>query len=316
MANESIRLGICFSGDAMRFIEAEIWNETPTITNVARASLPKNFDFSIIGDQDYVPQIADLIDKTLENFSGNITSARVCLDRRLALKKNFAVDQGLTDEEIRKHIEWELEQLLVAPRDEYNVDYLHSKLLGAQKDVVVFAAIRKAIVNYLVDIFQKTKFSLEMIDPDMFAAGRTLNAAYSDNLSGANVLVDFCHSGIGVTYFLNGGYALFADLPTVFDGQRFDALSPALLAEKVNDGIEKLNENVEENFKVTEIQSIYVAGTLPHSSIVSELASRRPSADVQVVEPFGTFHKQLNIESQMLIDEQSQEFIACLGMVI
>jgi len=34
------------------------------------------------------------------------------------------------------------------------------------------------------------------------------------------------------------------------------------------------------------------------------------------VEPFDHVHKQLNVESQMLIDNQAEQFMSCLGMVL
>jgi len=316
MINESNKLAICFSGDMIRFIEAEDWHGTMNVTNVARTPVPKKFDFSIIGDHDYVPQIAGLIDATLENFSTSLASARVCIDRRLALRKNFAVDKGLTDDEIRRHIEWELEQVLIAPRDEYNVDYLFNELYNSKKDVVVFAAVRTAIVKYLREIFQKTKVSLETIDLDLFASARILNNVYSDELAGASALVDFNQSGIGVTYFLNGVYTLSADLPTVVDDKRFDAWTTDMVSSQIDKVLQHLTENVEENFCVADLQRIYLAGPLPHSSLVDELTKARPAADIKIMEPFENIHKQLNIESQMLIDEQGEEFIACLGMVV
>ncbi len=315
MTNESTMLSIDLSGDTIRFIEAENWNGTLNITNVAKTPLPKKFDLSVIGDDDYVPQIADLIDKTLETFSVSDSHARVSIDRRLALKKNFAIDKGLTDDEIRQHIEWELEQVLIAPRDEYNVDYLYTTLIGSKKDAVVFAALRTVIVKYVRDIFQKSRVSVQTIDLDLFATVRALSATTSD-LSGAQALVDFSPSGIGVTCVLDGAYALSLDLPTIVDDKRFVDWSMDVLAATINQTLKKVIENVEENFRVAEVQNIFLSGPLPHSSIVEELAALSPDAEVKIFEPFRQVHKQLNIESQTLIDEQGDEFIACLGMIV
>ncbi len=315
MTNGSATLSIYFSGDTIRFIEAEHWSGTVNLTNAAKTPLPKKFDFSVIGDYEFVPQIADLIDKTLEHFSSSVSAARVCIDRRLALKKNFAIDKGLTDDEIRKHIEWELEQVLIAPRDEYNVDYIFNTLVGSQKDVVAFAAIRTAIVRYLRDIFQKSRISIETLDLDLFASLRALNAT-ADDLDNAHVFVDFSPSGIGVTCLLDGAYTLSVDLPTVIDEKRFDSWSTDVLAATINDNVQKLLNSVEENFRVIDLQRIYLSGPLPHSSVVDELARLRPQTDIKIFEPFGQFHKQLNLESQTLIDEQGDDFIACLGMIV
>lgn len=316
MNNESIKLGISFSADTVRFIEAEEWNGKYNITNVVQTPLPKSFDFSIIGDQEFVPRIADLIDKTVDNFSSDISNTRVCIDRRLALKKNFAIDKGLSDKEVQDHIEWELDQVLVAPRDEYNVDFVHTSLVSARKDAVVFAAIRKAIVKYLQDIFKKSRLSLEMLDLDLFASIRALNAAYPDDLQGAAALVEFAQSGIGITFLIDGRYVFSTDIITLANGQRFDALSVDELASTIHEELQKLTENVEENFQATDLNRIYLAGTLQHKSIIDELLKLRPLVQIELAEPFRQAHKQLNIESQMLIDERGEQFMSCLGMIL
>lgn len=315
MNNVSTTLAINLSGDTMCFVEAENWNGTVNITNVARTPLPKKFDFSVIGDFEYVPQIADLIDKTLEHFSGDASDARVCIDRRLALKRNFAIDKGLTDDEIRKHIEWELEQVLIAPRDEYNVDYNFNTLAGSQKDSVVFAALRTAIVRYLRDIFQKSRVSMQTMDLDLFASLRAFGATM-DDLAGDHAFIDFSPSGIGVTCLLDGTYTLSVDLPTVVDEKRFDEWPIDVLAANLDLSLQKLIENVEENFRPVNVQRLYFSGPLPHSSLVEQMSTLKPEVDVKVFEPFTQIHKQLNIESQTLLDEQGEEFIACLGMIV
>ena len=44
MANESIKLGISFSHDTIRFIEAEEWNGKLNLTSVVQVPLPKVFE--------------------------------------------------------------------------------------------------------------------------------------------------------------------------------------------------------------------------------------------------------------------------------
>lgn len=316
MANESVKLGISFSYDTIRFIEAEEWNGRLSLTSVVQAPMPKAFDFSVISDYTYVPQIADVLDKALENFGKNISRARVALDRRMALKKSFAIDKGLSEEHIRSHIEWELEQLLIAPRDEYNVGYEHSALPNSKTDVIVFAAVRKAIVNYVEEIFKKSRLTLDTVDLDIFSSIRALNAAYRENLRGATALVEFTPAGVGLTLLLDGLYALSAELPTMIDNVRFDALPMAKLALAVNGELQKIVDNVEENIRVIELDRIIFSGDIKDRSIISEIQEVRPSTAVSLVKPFDEIYKQLNIESQMLIDEHGERFLSCLGMIL
>jgi len=268
MASESIKLGISFAHDAIRFIEAEEWNGKLNLTSIVQSTLPKTFDVSIIGDHEYVPQISELIDKALDNFSSSIASASVCIDRRLALKKNFAIDKGLSNEEIRKHIEWELEQLLIAPRDEFNVDYEHSALSVSKQDVVVFVALRKAIVNFIQDIFQKSRLQLDSLDLDMFASIRALRLAESEVLSGTSALVEFGHSGIGIVFLIDGQYVLSVELPTTIGDQRFDSSPVDTLALAINKELQKLIENVEENLAVVGLDRVFFSGELKNKAVI------------------------------------------------
>jgi Tfp pilus assembly PilM family ATPase len=278
--------------------------------------LPKPFDFAIVGDHDYVPQVSNLLDKTLENFSATISSARVCVDRRLALKKFIPVDKGLTAEEIKNHVEWELEQLLIAPRDEFNVDFDHIAIPNAKKDVVAFAAIRKAVVGFIVDIFQKSRLTLEFLDLDLFASIRALSMIDSDVNNGESALVEFGQAGVGISFLVDGLLAASSDLASTIDNQRVDDLSTDALALAIHAELQKLTENVEENFLAMELERVFISGHIKDKSIVDQVQKLLPSAAVLLVEPFNHVHKQLNVESQMLIDNQGEQFLSCLGMVL
>lgn len=316
MVKDVIKLGISIGVEKLRFIEAEEWNSKLNVTSLVEIVLPKSFDFTIIGDQEYIPQISHLIDTSLDNFNKSISKASVCIDRRLALKKHFAIDKDLSDSDIRKHIEWELEQLLVAPRDEYNVDFVHSTFYDSKKDIVVFAALRKAILVFIREIFQKSRLSMDTLDLDLFASLRALNAAHTEHLSGATALVEFCPVGIGLTCLLDGHYAISKELPTISDGKKFNSLPTDELVLLINNELKKLIENVEENLRAVELERVFLAGEIHNRRIIDEFQKIRPEITFQLVEPFRDVHKQLNIESQKLIEEHGEQFISCLGMVL
>ncbi|MBN1479831.1 hypothetical protein EH223_18150 [candidate division KSB1 bacterium] len=316
MVKEIVKLGISIGHDKLFFVEAEEWNGKINVTSLVQVALPKSFDFTIIGDQEYIPQISKLIDSSLDNFSKAISGANVCIDRRLALKKHFAVDKGLADSDVRKHIEWELEQLLVAPRDEYNVDFVHNTYYDSKKDIVVFAALRKAIIIFVREIFQKSRLAINMLDLDLFASIRALNAAHADHLSGATALIEFAPAGVNITCLLDGHYAISKELPTTIDGKKFDSLPIDELVLLINNELQKLTENVEENLRAVEVGRVFLGGEIPDKFILDEFQKIRPDVTLQRVDPFRDVHKQLNIESQKLIDDHGEQFISCLGMIL
>ncbi len=318
MANESIKLGISFAHDQIRFIEAEVWNGKLNLTSIVQMPMPRPFDYAVIGDEKLIPRFSELLDKSLENFNEKVDSALVCIDRRLALKKTFAVDKNLSEDAVRKHIEWELEQALIAPRDEYNVGFEHIILPKSKSDVVVFAAIRKAIVTYIDEIFKKSRLSLQTIDLDVFASTRALEQTYGDKLNGVSALVEFWPTGIGYTILIDGAYAISTEKAVPGDDKKalLGDFAAEELAAVVNKEITRLVEYLEEELNVATLDRIFVAGEVVERSFVTELEKLQLSASVAFVEHFNNVHRQLNIESQMLIDEHAERFLSCFGMIL
>lgn len=315
MGNESIKLGISFSQDAIRFIEAEVWESRINITSIVQVSMPEPFDYTTIGDPDLIPQYAHAIDKSLENFNSAIQAAPLCLDRKLAIKKTFAVDKGLSEKEIRQHIEWELEQLLIAPRDEYNVGFEHAVLPHAKEDIIVFVALRKAIVNYIEEIFKKSRLDLISLDVDLFASIRALKQAYADKLKGLSALVEYNKTGIGFTLLLDGDYLLSDELPLLMEDSPYFEHPSDELAQHTFHKIQSLVDRVQDNIEVN-LSRILLSGESADHAVLTPLEALAHESAVHMVEPFQNVHTQLNIESQLLADERPQHFLPTLGMIL
>lgn len=317
MKSESTKLGMSLSREMIRFIEAEEVSGILNIVSAVQVPLEQPFDFSMLGKENLVPRFSEKIDQSLENFSAGVKHVRLCIDRRLVLKKTFAADKNLTQDAIRKHIEWELDQALISPRDDYNVGFEHVVLQGTKNDIVVFAAIRKALVGYVENIFKKSRLTLEEIDLDLFASLRALVQAYPDKLAGVSALIECTETDIGYTILVDGQYAISTEraISTTDDKATRSDLTVSELAANVNAELTHLLEYLEEELGISTIDRIFIAGEAERS-FASELEKLQLSASVGFAEPFNNVHRQLNIESQMLIDEQAEKFMSCFGMIL
>ena len=316
MANESTKLGISFAHDKIRFIEVEDVADRQKLIGISEVQIPQVFDFSVIGDQTLVPQFADIIQKELENLQCKTPIARVSLDNRLAIKKTFAVDKELSQDDIRGHVEWELEQMLVAPRHEYNVGFEHNKISRAKSNIVIFAAIRKAIVKYIQDIFSKGDLSLQALDLDTFASIRALNHAYADKLKDVCALVDVGHSNVVYTLLVDGIYAFSKEGTHIKNAEQIKDMPAEELAAIAHEELQKLLESLEENLKISSLDRVYLAGDLGTDIIAQELEKLQYPTIVSLAEPFNNIQQQLNIDSQMLIAKMAARFMPCFGMVL
>lgn len=315
MGNESVKLAMSFSKEKIRLIEAEDWDHSIRLTSVVQIPSPGNFDFSAIGNQKRIPQFADVIDKSLENFSSNIKSAKVAIDRKFAIKKTFLVDKGFLKAEISNHIEWELEQLLIAPRDEYNVGFEHVNLPDAKYNIVVFAAIRRSVIKYIEEIFKKSRIALDSVDLDVFSSIRAVNVTLGENKKGANTILDFSDDSVGLTILYNGNYALSSELSSTLKNKRYNEQSLVELVTDIDTELKNLLSKLAENIKISALSNIFIVGEKIDQEIIPELQKKQLANAVSILNPFQNIQRQLNVESQMLIDEHSERFLPCLGML-
>ena len=315
MTDESVKIGIEIAGDMIRFIEAELWNGKVNITNVQQMHLPCPFDYSSIGDATLIPRFAEVIDRACESFNPKSRKARACIDRRLVLKKTIEVDKGFTEDDIRQHIEWELDQLLIAPRDEFNVGFEHIILNTMQSDIIVFVAVRKALIRYLQDIFKKSRLQLESVDVDLFAALRTLAHGYGDTLKGTSALLQFNRSGIGLTVLYDGKYAFSGEVSPVINERDYSTLPSAEVVVPVQTELNRMLQRLQDRLSFPALNRIFIAGDSGDKAIVNDLEHGYPTTAVVSVNSFKNIYRQLNIESQMLIDNHSASFLSCVGMV-
>jgi len=316
MGNESLKLGISFLNDKIRFIEAEELSGFLNIISVVESDLPAMFDYSILGDESKIPQFAEIIDKTLDSLHSDVKSAKIAIDRKVAMKKTFAVDKNLTKEDVRSQIEWELEQLLIAPRDEYNAGFEHIILPPNYKnDIVVFVIIRKALVNYLVRVFQKTRLSLDMLDIDLFSSIRALKNSIRSATGGMNAMVDIGSNSIGLALMVDGNYAIASELPSTVGDKQIRDLEYAHVVSLINQELEQLAVKID-NTKSNFIEHIYLTGESCSDKVVEELTRAQTGASISVVNPFQNIHRQLNIEAEMLIEKHPERFTAAVGMML
>ncbi len=316
MVNEGVRIGIELARNKIRFIEAESWNGRLNITSVQQSDLPTQFDFTTIGDPGMISRFSETIDQACTGFDPQHRQARLCIDRRLVIKKTFAVDKDMAEADIRQHIEWELEQLLTAPRDEFNVGYEHTVLNLGRNDVVVFVAVRKALIHYLQEIFKKSRLELESVDLDLFASIRALRYAHGDVVHGTTALLEFNRSGIGITLLHDGGYVLSDELPAVINEKDYTTLPSAEVAVPLQAELHKLLQNIKDNLGILTLNRIVLAGECTDKALMSDLDHLFPRVPIIFAEPFNNSYRQLNIESQRVIDTYGQNFLSCLGMVL
>lgn len=308
--NENSILGVSFSRYAIRIVEAELWQDSPSITNLVETPLDVPLDADALQKPELIPHFATLIDNAVDNSSLNARDVRLSVYQSLALIKTFPVENSFQNQEIRQHIEWELEQSLISPRDHYNVGFeLYPQNNGTS--VVIVAALRKSIINYFEDIFKKSLVTLKAIDIDMTSELRALQFLSASALEGLNLLVHYDGLYFEFALIRNGNYIsfFFNDTPLNTDTLSNDAnIAGSLIVNAIQKFCGRLDMDQ------SDIKTIILSGQpLDESSFAA--VEQNVDQMVTRANSFESLNRQLNLEAEEFVKNAPEKFLSAVGMI-
>lgn len=316
---DDILLGLNFAGNSIYAVEAEKREGQIHLITVAESEMEYPFDFSAIGADEYVTSFANGINSLIDRVGIRSKAVRFALDRRMVLLKRLVVDRGLSDSELRQQVEWELEQLLVAPRDEYNVGFERLGPVSEKYEGVIIVAVRKAVISYLKEIFKQTPLNLTVVDVDIFAAIRSLWGDIEKASDGLSALVDFGKKSIFFTLVENGKYFLSSEISTSqsegSDLSRLNANSEEL-ARFVEEELLRLVQGIGDYTVPQNLQQVFLAGEGVDMEIIPHLKQRFDAAMVGLADPFSNVRQRLDAESESLTKEKPEKFLVSVGMIL
>ena len=237
----------------------------------------------------------------------------------MLLIKQFKMDLGLNEADLHQQVEWELSQILVSSRDEYNVGCERLGPTSGKLENVVVAAVRKSIVLYLKEIFMQTPLNLAGIDVDLFAAIRALSCTEEELPNGLTALVDINERGIDFSLINEGMYLNSSEISNLrANGDRMNFLegSSEEIAKVVNDEIIRLLDNLDNTRIPKSLAKVYLTGDRVESDIIPHLQKLQGTAEIGFADPFRKIEKRLSAESESLIKLHPEMFLASVGMVL
>ncbi|NOY60918.1 MAG: pilus assembly protein PilM [Calditrichaeota bacterium] len=319
MDNDDILLGLNVFGKKLRMVEARKRDGETQLQNVGEADLEAPFDFYAVGNRDLIPKFAEEINNLIQESGLHAKSVNFAIERRMVLIKRLTVDSSLSEAELHQHVEWELEQLLVAARGEYNVGFETAAMTKSGYKNIVVVAVRKAIISYLQEVFAKTFVELSSIDVDLFSAIRGLCGNSLDSHCGLCALVDFNERGLDFTIINNGEYITSGEIPAFraegSGGNLFEAPGEDV-ADLVNEEITRLLNTVQDSSLFSNLEKIYLAGDKADSALIPHLQALQQNTEIQFADPFKNVGWNPLEDPPILIKESAEKFLAAVGMTL
>lgn len=311
-------LGVSMMGNKLRVVESEFVNAQTNLVNIAEVQLDIPFDFYVIGNEDFIPNFSDAINNIVESKGIRASTAAFAIERRMVLMKKLLVDQSFGPEELKRHIEWETEQLIVSARSEYNIAYEKLGFFKDDLEEVIVVAARKAIVLYLKEIFYRTSLNLKILDIDLFASIRALTGETDFQAGGLSAIVDYCKRGVDLSLVREGKYYGSTEVVPHQEGSgitRLTEVSDIEMAKIVSEELNKLVKAHAENQSIDDLDIIYVSGDNISQDFMIEL-EKLQTTKIQIANPFKNLHLSLDTASEMDIREHPERFLTSVGLAI
>jgi len=312
MNGEKSRLGIYLYENILRMVEAQMENDSFKVVRIVETELPLSLDFKILDDQTALPQFVSAINNLVEKEHVFPGPAHLALDHRMAIEEIISFDSDLNDSVLQEHIEWEMNQFLISPRDEYHIDYEKINNLKSGLDRYLVVAVRKKLIKFLQEVFSKTKLNLTKIDFDKLAAVKALCITYPQN--GVVALVDCEDLNYDITLVYNGKF-LLSEAITYFENES-QAQDINQVANDLNQLLDKLIARINDFVHVDNFRTVYFFGDKTSRKLLNEFEKVKNSFQAVYLNPFQEVKLELDVDSQNLVQDYSERFLYCLGMVV
>lgn len=318
MANlDIIKLGVTIDGNRLRIIETDIENDQRIVTNLAEIPLEIPFDFYIIGNTELLGKISDACNEIAEKGNFKATRVGFALSQRMVLLKTLTVDPEMTNSEVKQHLDWESEQFIVSPREEYNIAFERILSADGKNNRIAFVSVRNKIIANLKEIFARTRFRLSSVDVDTFAAMRAINA----NLNGLTepyAFVEVGEKGISSCIVRNKQYYGSSDIPFPTKGigdTNVGEATDAELAGVISEELARILSRENSGLTLSDLRCIYIFGAKFHDEILNSL-STRINARVLLANPFNRVKISATPDIYDAIRVRPDRFLVSLGMAI
>jgi len=178
-ANEGL-IGISLRDKQLRMAEARTEASQYHLLRAADGALSVPFCFSMLEERSNITTLAQDINRLYDTIGFTSNKASLSLASDLVLIKKLPYDASLQGDDLREHIYWEVSQFMIAPRQNFIVDFqkLKTNIQGEGNPQVAVVVIRKTMVDFIKEVFAGTDLHLRAIDVDVFSAQRLLAQLY------------------------------------------------------------------------------------------------------------------------------------------
>ena len=284
------------------------------IRQLASLRMETPFDYSSIGDIDSVAKFSETIESALHMRNIQASHTAISIPDQMALIKLLPIDAKMNDSDLQEHLQWEVEQFLLADHHEYIQDFQNLPLVTGLKSQMILVAVRKMIIDFLKDVFAKTSLTLATVDLNMFSAVRAVEANYEFRPQSKAILIQFDTDSFKILQLYEGSFLGYEEFSFILSDTESESKSVSLLAEEVYKKIDQVIAIYFDGNDQSDLDRILVFGRPIPSGLIDELQELCP-APVDTVNPFNRIRLSAQAE-QSRGTHDSHDFLIAVGTAL
>jgi hypothetical protein len=305
-------VSISFREDSFTWLELSKNENNLDIQRAVVQKLPFFINHKSLNESQTVSQITEKLKEIINTGNLDNKTVHLSIPGKFAIIKNLPTDETLPPEGLENLVNFEFEKLWDEPRQKYHL-YLPEGNSAKESKNTLAVAIRKSVLNFYNQIFEKIKLPIDSITLSCFSV-EELSKLFFPNATGQSLLLGWHRRGFDAIVTENEKFVSYRfqsynnkidpiekitefDLANAFSNLLFQLQQPKILDEPI-----------------LEIQTIYNFGYYFNSDWLDFMRSR-VQAPINLFNLDASSNLSLKISDSKLSSEKIYQFVEALSNV-
>lgn len=306
-------IGLAFTSEAIILANFQVDAGKKVLSNLDKIAYPFQYEENIIFLEDNIVRLSNILLNKFKALHINSPAVSISIESNLSLLKRIEIPHGLDEKEEFQHIQWDLNNSLINPVEEYF--YLKTNNVydrNTHKEVLV-VAIRKNILEFFKSLINFSKLKLINLSTNNLAAELCFQNTFKENNEEINLLYKVNSDRIEFSCLLEK--KLFMSEYIKLKPTNSRSIDEILL-EKITNYKNK-TENYFEHLtgSAKKVNNIFLYGMGFQDNFVERL-SKNVSTEVAIINPLININTSKNLDNfEMKLNELS-EFVESIGITL
>jgi len=306
-------IGLTLNADQFSMAEAS-GNQ---IRNIVSRELIQPFDpASLQSEEDSLDSYIEVVGQLYNRLNTSCRKVGVVINSGMVIVKKVPVSLGLDDEMIAEQMEWEMDQMIITPVDQYTVEFERlPDQMPSGNPTYLLVLVQNKILTMIQSIIQQAGLNLISMDVDIFANIRNLLTNYKVEKDEILLLIDSHESYIDLLFIRQQDY--FLSHRMLFQGIKSDSgiLSGAEIVKHLMKEIRRLVFGHRLGRNVEDINRIFLLGGKLAQKI-SETLPSEISVPVEIVNPFRKINVSPSVTESKECIQFPHRFMPSIGLLL